>query len=506
MNMSTDPTSMGDHVNNWIDGCIRADGPNYLPVFNPATGEVTRRVQLSDGAEIAAAVASSREAFETWSEVPSPKRAQLLFAMRELLIQNTDCLARLIGEEHGKTIADAKGEIQRGIEVVDFACGIPHLIKGEHNVNVGGGIDAFSFREATGVVVGVSPFNFPVMIPLWMGAMAVACGCTFINKPSERDPSSAVFLAELWAQAGLPRGVWNVVHGDRTTVETLISHEDVDAVSFVGSTPVAQAIYTAASSHGKRVQCFGGAKNHMVVLPDADLDQAADALLAAGYGSAGQRCMAISVAVPVGEETAEKLSARLQSKVAELKVGCFDDPDADFGPLVTAEARDRVESLIASGVAEGAELLFDGRGMRLQGHEEGFFVGPTLFDRVRPEMRIYREEVFGPVLSIVRAADYSAAVDLIRSNEYGNGVAIFTNDGEAVQDFTKRVDVGMIGVNVAVPVPLSFHHFGGSKKSKFGDTQMYGPDAVKFFTKLKTVSQRWAAGAVKSRSLAFGAT
>jgi malonate-semialdehyde dehydrogenase (acetylating) / methylmalonate-semialdehyde dehydrogenase len=506
MNTTTASRRVDDRVNNWIDGRLRAGAANYLPVFNPATGEVARRVQLSGDAEIAAAVASSSDAFEAWSQVPSPKRAQVLFAMRELLFQSTDRLAHLIGEEHGKTIADAKGEIQRGIEVVDFACGIPHLLKGEHNVNVGGGIDAFSFREAVGVVLGISPFNFPVMIPLWMGAMAIACGCTFINKPSERDPSSAMLLAELWAEAGLPKGVWNVVHGDRTTVENLIAHEKIDAVSFVGSTPVAQAIYAAASAHGKRVQCFGGAKNHMVLLPDADLDQAADALVAAGYGSAGQRCMAISVAVPVGDETAERLSARLRQKVGELKVGRFDDPDADFGPLVTAEARNRVEDLIASGQAEGADLLVDGRGLTLQGHEEGFFVGPTLFDRVEPQMRIYREEVFGPVLSIVRAADYESAVNLVRANEYGNGVAIFTNDGELVQDFYRRVDVGMIGVNVAVPVPLSFHHFGGSKKSKFGDTQMYGPDAVKFFTKLKTVSQRWAAGEQRNRSLAFGAS
>lgn len=494
---------MTDILHHWIDAAPRIGEGRSDDVFNPATGEVARRLPIASPGEVAAAVASAHRAFEAWSDTPSPKRANIMFRMRELLVRDHDRLAAIIGEEHGKTIADAKGEIQRGIEVVEFACGIPHLIKGDHNANVGGQIDLYSVREPVGVVTGISPFNFPVMIPLWMGAMAVACGCTFINKPSERDPSAANAIAELWSEAGLPSGVWNVLHGGKDAVDALITHPDVAAVTFVGSTPIAERVYRVASHHGKRVQTFGGAKNHMVVMPDADLDQVADALLSAAYGSAGERCMAISVAVPVGEETADALVERLVPRVRGLKVGIFSDPDADFGPLVTAEAQRRVEGLIERGVTEGASLLVDGRGHRLQGYEAGFFVGPTLFDRVTSAMDIYMTEIFGPVLSVVRTGNLDEAIALVNGHEYGNGVAIYTGDGDAAQRFTRRVDVGMVGVNVPIPVPLSFHHFGGSKRSKFGDSPMYGPDAVKFFTKLKTVTQRWPSNIVRGASLAF---
>ena len=491
-------------INHWQNGENFAGEPHsHCDVLNPATGQTIRQLALASDTDIAQIVANSRSAFETWSQTPAPKRAQVMFAMRDLLISNTDKLARIVGEEHGKTIPDAKGEILRGIEVVEFATGVPHLIKGEHSANVGGSIDIYSIREPIGVVCGITPFNFPVMIPLWMGAIAIASGCSFINKPSERDPSAAMFIAQLWREAGLPDGVWNVVHGDKRVVDALLDHADIEAVSFVGSTPVGEYIYHRASANNKRVQAFGGAKNHMVIMPDADLDQAADALVSAGYGSAGERCMAVSVAVPVGEETADALIERLKPKVEALRLGIYSDEDADFGPLITQAARERVCSLIDSGVEQGADLLVDGRDARLQGYEDGFFVGATLFDRVQPDMQIYREEIFGPVLSVVRADTFQNAVDIVRQNEYGNGIALFTRDGDTAREFSRQVDIGMIGINVPIPVPLSFHHFGGSKRSKFGDTQMYGPDAFKFFTKMKTVSQRWPSGVSAGASLAF---
>jgi malonate-semialdehyde dehydrogenase (acetylating)/methylmalonate-semialdehyde dehydrogenase len=420
-----------------------------------------------------------------------------MFKFRELLIRDIDKLADALGREHGKTIPDAKGEIQRGIDVVEFACGIPHLIKGEHNSNIGGGIDLFNIREPLGVVGGITPFNFPIMIPLWMGAMAIACGNAYINKPSERDPTTPLMLAALFKEAGLPDGVWNVVNGDKEAVDALLAHPDVPAISFVGSTQIGEYVYQTGTAHNKRVQAFCGAKNHMVIMPDADIDQAVDALMGAGFGSAGERCMAISVAVPVGEETAEKIVAKLAPRVQALRIGPWNDPAADMGPVITRQAKDRIEGLIARGVEEGAALVADGRGARLQGYENGYFVGGTLFDKVTGDMDIYKTEIFGPVLSVARTESFERAVKLVNDHEYGNGVAIFTRDGDAAREFANRVDVGMIGVNVPIPVPMAFHNFGGSKRSKFGDTQMHGPESIRFFTKMKTISQRWPSGIAK---------
>ncbi len=463
-------------------------------VFNPATGEVASRVPLASAEEVDQAVRKAVAAFPAWAATPTPRRSGVMFAMRELMVKNIDKLAELTGIEHGKTLEDARGEIQRGIDVAEFACGIPHLMKGEMSPNIGGGIDTFSIREPIGVVGGITPFNFPVMIPCWMGVMAVACGNAFINKPSERDPSAALFLGELWKEAGLPDGIWGVVNGDKEAVDALLAHPDVPAISFVGSTAIGEYVYRTGTAHDKRVQAFCGAKNHMVIMPDADMDQAADALMGAAYGSAGERCMAISVAVPVGEHAAQEIVKRLTPRVQALRIGPYNDPEADMGPLVTPQAKARVEGYIAAGVKEGAELLVDGRGASLQGYEKGFFVGGTLFDRVTTDMSIYKDEIFGPVLSIARAGDFDAAVGMVNGCEYGNGVAIFTRDGDAARTFTNSVDVGMIGVNVPIPVPVSFHHFGGSKRSKFGDTLTYGPQSVNFFTKLKTVSARWPSG------------
>ena len=463
-------------------------------VYNPATGEVASRVPLASAAEVDQAVRTAAAAFPGWAATPAPKRAAVMFAMRELVVKNVDKLAELIGQEHGKTLADARGSIQRGLDVIEFACGIPHLIKGEISPNVGGDIDVFSIREPLGVVGGITPFNFPIMIPLWMGAMAVACGNAFINKPSERDPSATLLLGDLWKEAGLPDGIWNVVNGDKEAVDALLHHPDVPAISFVGSTAVGEYVYRTGTSNSKRVQAFCGAKNHMVIMPDANMDQAADALMGAGYGSAGERCMAISVAVPVGEKTADEIVKRLKPRVQALRIGPYNDPEADMGPLITREAKNRVEGYIEKGIKEGAELLVDGRGASLQGYEKGFFLGGSLFDRVGTEMSIYRDEIFGPVLSVARARDFDDAVRMVNGHEYANGVAIFTQDGDAARAFSNQVDVGMIGVNVPIPVPMAFHHFGGSKRSKFGDTQMHGPQAVHFFTKLKTISARWPSG------------
>ena len=432
-----------------------------------------------------------------------PKGASIIFSFRQRLVQAQDQLAEVLGREHGKTIPDAKGESQRGIDVTEFACGVPHLIKGEFNQNVGGNIDLYSIREPLGVVGGITPFNFPVMIPLWMGVMAVACGNAYVNKPSERDPSSADFLAELWTEAGLPDGVWNVVHGDKEAVDALLEHPDVPAISFVGSTGVGEYIYQHGCANNKRVQAFCGAKNHMVIMPDADMDQAADALIGAGFGSAGERCMAISVAVPVGQATQDALIERLAPKVEALKIGAYNDPEADINPLITVQAKERVESLITKGVEEGADLLVDGRGARLQGYEGGFFVGATLFNNVSREMDIYKTEIFGPVLSVTKPQTFDSAVQMINDHEYGNGVAIFTRDGDSARAFSKRVDVGMIGVNVPIPVPMAFHNFGGAKRSKFGDTQMHGPESIRFFTKMKTISSRWPSGIKEGAQLAF---
>ncbi|MFS4108159.1 CoA-acylating methylmalonate-semialdehyde dehydrogenase [Streptomyces sp. PD-S100-1] len=466
----------------------------YGDVYDPNTGEVQARVPLASRAETEAAIADAALAQPEWAEWNPQRRARVLLRFLALAERDKDTLARLLSAEHGKTIADAHGDLQRGLEVVEFAAGIPHLLKGEFTDNAGTGIDVHSLRAPLGVIAGITPFNFPAMIPLWQAAPALACGNAFVLKPGERDPSVPLRLAELFLEAGLPPGVLNVVHGGREAVDTLLADPRVAALGFVGSTPIAAHVYATAAAHGKRAQCFGGAKNHMIVMPDADLDQAVDALIGAGYGSAGERCMAISVAVPVGEATADRLVARLKERVGALRIGRGDDPEADFGPLVSRDALDRVRSYVDLGVEEGAELVVDGRDFTLPGHENGFFAGASLFDRVTPAMRIYQEEIFGPVLSVVRAADYEEALRLPSEHPYGNGVAIFTRDGDTARDFTRRVNTGMIGVNVPIPVPVAYHTFGGWKRSGFGDLNQHGPDAIRFCTRTKTVTSRWPAG------------
>ncbi len=486
---------MTDTLYHFIGG-KRVEGTSgrFGDILNPATGEVQSRAPYANADEVDRAVQAARKAFPEWSAASASRRSQVLFGFRDLLVQNADKLAEIVGKEHGKTIVDAKGSIQRGVDVAEFACGIPHLMKGEFSSNVGGGIDTFSQREAIGVVGGITPFNFPVMIPLWMGVMAVACGNCYINKPSERDPSAPLFLAELWKEAGLPDGVWSVVNGDKEAVDALLHHPDVPAISFVGSTAVGEYIYHEGTANNKRVQVFGGAKNHMVIMPDADLDQAADALIGSGYGSTGQRCMAISVAVPVGEDTADAIIDRLKPRVQELRYGPWNDDKADMGPVITQQAKERIEDYIQQGVDAGAELAVDGRGASLQGYEGGYFCGGSLFDHAKSDMSIYRDEIFGPVLTQVRAGSFDEAVKLVNDHEFGNGVAVFTRDGDAAREFANRVDIGMVGINVPIPVPLAFHNFGGSKRSKFGDTQMHGPESVRFFTKVKTISARWPSG------------
>ncbi|MEU7151948.1 CoA-acylating methylmalonate-semialdehyde dehydrogenase [Streptomyces sp. NPDC045470] len=469
-------------------------------VYDPNTGTVQARVPLAGQAETAAAVADAAAAQPEWGEWNPQRRARVLLNFLRLVEGERDALARLLSSEHGKTVADAHGDLQRGLEVVEFAAGVPHLLKGEFTDNAGTGIDVHSLRRPIGVVAGITPFNFPAMIPLWKAAPAIACGNAFLLKPSERAPSVPLRLAELFLEAGLPPGIFNVVHGGKEAVDTLLADPRVEALGFVGSTPIAAHIYATAAAHGKRAQCFGGAKNHLIVMPDADLDQAVDALVGAGYGSAGERCMAISVAVPVGEETADALVARLKERVGTLRVGRSDDPHADFGPLVSRDALDRVRAYVDLGVTEGAELVVDGRGFTLPGHEDGFFAGASLFDRVTPDMRIYQEEIFGPVLSVVRAADYEEALRLPTEHPYGNGVAIFTRDGDTARDFSRRVDTGMIGVNVPIPVPVAYHTFGGWKRSGFGDLNQHGPDAIRFYTRTKTVTSRWPSGVKEGAS------
>jgi malonate-semialdehyde dehydrogenase (acetylating) / methylmalonate-semialdehyde dehydrogenase len=482
-------------IGHYIDG-RRVDGAcdATAEVFDPSTGAVQALVALASSAEVSAAVDSAAAAQPGWAATNPQRRARILMRFLELAAAELDSLAELLASEHGKTVPDARGDIQRGLEVVEFAVGIPHLLKGEYSDAAGTGIDVYSMRQPLGVVAGITPFNFPAMIPLWKAGPAIACGNAFVLKPSERDPSVPLRLAELMTEAGLPPGVFNVVNGDRVAVDALLDDPRVRAYGFVGSSPIAEYIYAKAAAGGKRAQCFGGAKNHMIVMPDADLDQVVDALVGAGYGSAGERCMAISVAVPVGEETADALVERLVPRVRELRVGVPTDAAADYGPLVNAAALARVEEYVGIGVEEGGELLVDGRGFTLPGHEEGFFIGPTLFDRVTPSMRIYKEEIFGPVLILSRAADYEAALALPSSHEYGNGVAIFTRDGDAARDFTRRVDTGMVGVNVPIPVPIAYHTFGGWKRSGFGDLNQHGPDSIRFYTKTKTVTSRWPSG------------
>ncbi|MEV6775659.1 CoA-acylating methylmalonate-semialdehyde dehydrogenase [Streptomyces syringium] len=472
----------------------------YGDVYDPNTGAVQARVPLANRAETEAAVADAAEAQREWGEWNPQRRARVLLRFLQLVEGEKVSLARLLSSEHGKTVPDALGDLQRGLDVVEFAAGIPHLLKGDFSDNAGTGIDVHSLRRPIGVTAGITPFNFPAMIPLWKAAPAIACGNSFILKPSERDPSVPLRLAELFLEAGLPPGVLNVVNGGKEAVDTLLEDSRVQALGFVGSTPIAARVYATAAAHGKRAQCFGGAKNHLIVMPDADLDQAADALIGAGYGSAGERCMAISVAVPVGEDTADALVARLKERIGTLRIGRSDDPEADFGPLVGRDAVDRVTGYVDLGVEEGAELVVDGRGFTLAGHENGFFAGASLFDRVTPDMRIHQEEIFGPVLSVVRAADYEEALRLPSEHAFGNGVAILTRDGDTARDFTRRVDTGMIGVNVPIPVPVAYHSFGGWKRSGFGDLGQHGPDAIRFYTRTKTVTSRWPSGVKEGAS------
>ena len=479
----------------FIDGeRVKGESGRFGDVYNPATGDIARRAPLASAEETSRAIASAEAALPDWSATPPAKRAQVLFAFRELLIRNMDELAELLSNEHGKTVADAKGSITRGLEVVEFACGIPHLLKGEFSEGVASGVDTFAMRQPVGVCAGITPFNFPAMVPMWMFPVALACGNTFVLKPSEKDPSCGLRLAELMAEAGLPKGCLNVVNGDKEAVDELLSNPGVAAVSFVGSTPIGHYIYETGCKNGKRVQALCGAKNHMIVLPDADMDQTIDAAIGAAYGSAGERCMAISVAVTVGEETGDEFIRRMTPKVQELKVGPYNDEASEMGPVVTAASRDKILGYIEEGIAAGAELVVDGRDISLQGYEDGFFVGGCLFDRVTTDMSIYTDEIFGPVLSVVRADDYEHALKMVNDHEYGNGTAIFTRDGDAARDFTSRANIGMIGVNVPIPVPVAYHSFGGWKRSLFGDHYVHGMEGVRFYTRLKTVTARWPSG------------
>ena len=479
-------------IPHWIDGKRRTgQSGRTAEVFNPSRGSVVARVPLASEAEVGTAVSAARAALPGWASTPALRRARVLFSFRERVEQAADELAHLISREHGKTISDAHGELTRGLEVVEFACGIPHLLKGEFSESVGSGVDVYSMRQPLGVVAGITPFNFPAMVPMWMFPLAIACGNTFVLKPSERDPSTAIRLAELLQDAGLPHGVFNVVHGDKTAVDALLHHPEVAAVSFVGSTPVARHIYLEGTSHGKRVQALGGAKNHMVILPDADVDQAADALLGAAFGSAGERCMAISVAVTVGDAVADALVAKLTPRINALRIGASDDEATEMGPLVTRQHLDKVRGYIDAGVAEGATLVLDGRDHKVAGEAQGFFLGGCLFDRVRPDMKIYREEIFGPVLVMVRVPNVEGAVRLINAHPFANGTAVFTRSGDAARAFANAIEVGMVGVNVPIPVPMAFYSFGGWRNSLFGDHHIYGMEGVRFYTRLKCVTQRW---------------
>ncbi|HEX3430074.1 MAG TPA: CoA-acylating methylmalonate-semialdehyde dehydrogenase [Rhizomicrobium sp.] len=478
---------------------VNGTSGRFGDVFNPATGEVQARVAFADRAEMRSAVEAAKRAFPEWSAVNPQRRARVMFTFKALVEKNMNELALLLSTEHGKVLADSRGDIQRGLEVIEFACGIPHLIKGEYTAGAGPGIDIYSMRQPLGVVAGITPFNFPAMIPMWMFGVAIACGNTFVCKPSEKDPGVPLRLAELMMEAGAPAGVLNIVNGDKEAVDAILEDPDIQAVSFVGSSAVAEYVYSRGAAAGKRVQAMGGAKNHAIIMPDADLDQVANELIGAGYGSAGERCMAISVAVPVTEKLADALVERLKPRVENLKLAPPTDPDAAYGPLVTAEHRDKVLSYIALGVKEGAELVVDGRDFRLQGYENGYFLGASLFDRVTPDMKCYRDEIFGPVLQIARAADFEAAIALPSNHQYGNGVAIFTRDGDAAREFAARVRVGMVGINIPIPVPLAYHSFGGWKRSAFGDINQHGPEGVRFFTRTKTVTQRWPRGDVRER-------
>ncbi len=486
---------MTNELEHFIGGKrVRGTSGSYGDVYDPNTGRVQSRVPLASAEEVRAAVANAAEAQPEWASWNPQKRARVLMKFLQLCQDEMDSLARLLASEHGKTVPDARGDVQRGLDVVEFAAGGPPPLKGGDSEGAGTGIDLLPVRQPPGVAPGTNPVKFPAMIPLWKAAPAIACGNSFVLKPSERDPSVPVRLAELFIEAGLPPGVLNVVNGDKTAVDAVLTDPVVDAVGFVGSSDIAEYIYSTAAAHGKRAQCFGGAKNHMIVMPDADLDGAVDALIGAGYGSAGERCMAISVAVPVGKPTADALVEKLNERVRGLSIGTSFEESADFGPLVTAEARQKVHDYIDLGVEEGAELVVDGRGFRKEGYEDGFFTGGSLFDHVTPDMRIYREEIFGPVLSVVRANDYEEALRLPSEHQYGNGVAIFTRDGDAAREFAGRVDTGMVGINVPIPVPIAYHSFGGWKRSGFGDLNQHGPDSIRFYTQTKTVTSRWPSG------------
>lgn len=481
-------------IHHWIGGVqVPGQSGRTSNVFHPASGKVQASVALASPAEVDAAVSAASAVFPSWSAQPALRRARVLFRFREIFERRLDEVAALLTSEHGKVFSDARGEATRGLEVVEFATGIPQMLKGEYSEQVGAGIDSWSVRQPLGVVAGITPFNFPAMVPMWMFPVAIACGNTFVLKPSERDPSASILIAEMLKEAGLPDGVFNVVQGDKVAVDALLAHPTVQAISFVGSTPIAEYVYREGTRQGKRVQALGGAKNHMVIMPDADFDQAADALVGAAYGSAGERCMAISIAVVVGKSTAEALSSRMQHRIAALQMGDGMKEGSELGPLVTGAHLDRVHSYIDAGVKEGADLVIDGR-LEHPGQGGGFFLGASLFDHVRPEMKIYREEIFGPVLGIVRVNNFESALNLINEHEFGNGTSIFTRDGDTARDFAHRVQAGMVGINVPIPVPMAFHSFGGWKRSLFGDHAVHGPEGVRFYTRLKTITSRWPTG------------
>lgn len=488
-------------IHHFVDGQgVTGTSHRFSDIYNPNTGAVQARVNLATSDVLASAVQIAQKAQFDWAATNPQRRARVLFNFKTLLEDNMDELAELLSSEHGKVVADSKGDIQRGLEVIEFACGIPHLLKGEYTEGAGPGIDIYAMRQPLGVVAGITPFNFPAMIPMWMFGVAIACGNTFILKPSEKDPSVPMRLAELMMEAGAPKGVLNVVNGDKEVVDAILTHPDIKAVSFVGSSDIAHYVYQTGTAHGKRVQAMGGAKNHGIILPDADMDQVIADFAGAAFGSAGERCMALPVAVPVGQATADLFVDRMTSEISKLKVGTSNDTDAHFGPVVTAAHRQRIEDYIQMGVQEGAELVVDGRGLVLQGHEEGFFIGPSLFDHVTPNMKSYQEEIFGPVLQVVRAESLEEAARLPSQHQYGNGVALFTRSGLAAREFARKVNVGMVGINVPIPVPVAYHTFGGWKRSAFGDTNQHGPEGIRFYTKVKTVTQRWPSGDVDDQS------
>ena len=495
---------MSPTLSHWINGqAVAGQSGRTGDVFNPAIGEKIAEVPLASGDEVAKVVAAAKAAAPEWAAAPPIRRARVIFKFKELIEARMDNFAAIVTREHGKVLSDAAGSITRGLEVLEFACGIPHLVKGEFSESVGTGVDSYSMRQPLGVVAGITPFNFPAMVPMWMFPISLACGNTFILKPSEKDPSAANFMAELLKEAGCPDGVFNVIHGDKVAVDAILKHPDIAAVSFVGSTPIAEYIYATGCAHGKRVQALGGAKNHAIVLPDADLDMTSDALVSAAFGSAGERCMAVSVAVAVGDKAGDALVDSLRPRIEQIKVGPGTDAESEMGPLVSKQHYEKVRGYIDHGVSEGAELVMDGRGLTLQGYENGYYVGPCLFDHVTPEMKIYKEEIFGPVLSVVRAPDYDAAVKMVNDHEFGNGTAIFTRDGDAARDFASKVEIGMVGVNVPIPVPVAYHSFGGWKRSLFGDHNMHGMEGVRFNTKMKTITARWPTGIRSGVDLSF---